>query len=340
MKTSLLALVLLIPVVASSGIPHANGQDENDPKKAWLDAEAAGIAFDLQGEYAGTIEMNGDQIKLGVQVIAEGGNQLAWTAWVGGLPGDGWDGSDPRRGSGSIDGSTARLAGGDDNEQGARAELSGGNLTIFLPGNQRIGELQKVMRQSPTLGARPPEGAVVLFDGTSADQFERGRISDRGYLMEGVTSKPRFQSCQLHLEFMTSFMPNARGQGRANSGCYLQGRYEVQILDSFGLEGRNNEAGGIYEISDPSVNMCFPPLSWQTYDIEFHAAEFDAAGMKQADAWITVRHNGVIVQDKVKLPRATRAAPVKEGPEPGPIYLQNHGNPIRFRNIWVKPLDH
>ena len=331
------ALVFSMTVLIASG-PNAAAQDDSDPKKAWLDGESAGVPFALQGEYSGTIDADGNSVKLGVQVIAMGGDQLTWTAYMGGLPGDGWSGEEPRRGKGEIDGETGRLFADEENGEHAHGELADGNLTIYLPDNLKLGELQKVHRQSPSMGAAPPEGAVVLFDGTTADEFQGGRISDDGYLMEGVTSHKTFQSYKLHLEFMTSFMPNARGQGRANSGCYLQGRYEVQILDSFGLTGEYNEAGGIYEISKPSVNMCFPPLSWQTYDIEFHAAVYDDSGMKTKDAWMTVRHNGVVVQDHVSLPRATRAAPVKEGPEPGPVYLQNHGNPIRFRNIWVRPL--
>ena len=86
------------------------------------------------------------------------------------------------------------------------------------------------------------------------------------------------------------------------------------------------------------MNMCYPPLSWQTYDIEYHAAKFDAAGKKTEDAWMTVKHNSVTIHDKVKLPHATTAAPVAEGAEPGPLHLQDHGNPIRYRNIWIKPL--
>ncbi len=134
---------------------------------------------------------------------------------------------------------------------------------------------------------------------------------------------------------MLSYMPSAREQARSNSGCYVQGRYEVQILDSFGLKGEKNECGAIYDVSAPSTNMCFPPLSWQTYDIDFTAAKFDENGEKMADAKMTVRHNGVVVQKDVPVPTATRAAPNKEGPGPGPIYLQDHGNPVRFRNIWV-----
>lgn len=163
-------------------------------------------------------------------------------------------------------------------------------------------------------------------------------MSDDKLLMQGVTSKETFQSCQLHLEFMLSFMPNARGQGRSNSGCYLQGRYEVQMLDSFGLTGENNECGGIYTISKPKVNMCFPPLSWQTYDIDYHAAKFDSAGKKTADAWTTVKHNGVVIHDQVKLTHSTTASPLKEGPDAGPLYLQDHGNPVRYRNIWFKAI--
>jgi hypothetical protein len=159
-------------------------------------------------------------------------------------------------------------------------------------------------------------------------------MTEDGLLMEGVTSKQLFQGFTLHVEFRTPFMPQARGQGRGNSGFYAQGRYEVQILDSFGLKGENNECGGIYGIARPKVNACLPPLAWQTYDVEFTAAEYQN-GQKTKPARMTVRHNGVLIHEGVELPKATTAAPVKEGPEPGPIYLQNHGNPVRFRNIWL-----
>ncbi|MDB5340748.1 MAG: hypothetical protein JWN70_6367, partial [Planctomycetaceae bacterium] len=210
-----------------------------------------------------------------------------------------------------------------------------GVAQLFDGDGNQVGELKRVNRESHTLGAKPPEGAIVLFDGKSPDQFEGGQITPDGLLKEGVTSKLKHGSCQLHLEFRLPYMPKATGQGRGNSGCYLQGRYEVQILDSFGLEGKNNECGGIYTIKDPSQNMCYPPLAWQTYDIDYTAAKYDDQGKKVKSAVMTVKHNGIVVQENVELTHATTAAPLKEGPEPGPIHLQNHGNPVRFRNIWI-----
>ena len=150
-----------------------------------------------------------------------------------------------------------------------------------------------------------------------------------------IMTRQKFDgSFKLHVEFRVPYMPTKKGQERGNSGVYLQGRYEVQVLDSFGLKGENNECGGIYELSAPLVNMCYPPLQWQTYDIDYTAARY-RDGKKSSDAHITVRHNGVLVQDNVSLTRDTRAAVEKEGPAKGPIHLQNHGNPVHYRNIWV-----
>ncbi|MEL6110477.1 MAG: family 16 glycoside hydrolase, partial [Planctomycetota bacterium] len=122
-------------------------------------------------------------------------------------------------------------------------------------------------------------------------------------------------------------------------GVYHQGRYETQVLDSFGLVGKNNEAGGLYSIRDPDMNACLPPMAWQTYDVDFTAARWDEAGKKTANAKITVKLNGFVVHRDVDLPRTTTAAPFKEGPSDGPVYLQDHGNPVRYRNIWVLPRD-
>jgi hypothetical protein len=133
-------------------------------------------------------------------------------------------------------------------------------------------------------------------------------------------------------------MPNARGQGRGKSGVYLQGRYEVQILDSYGLEGRDNECGGIYRVGKPLVNMCAPPTQWQTYDITFRGPRFSSNGEKTDLATLTAVHNGVLIQDEVKAKGPTTAAPDNTEKGPGGLYLQDHGNVVQFRNIWLVDL--
>lgn len=267
----------------------------------------------------------------GLQIVALGNGKFMLTRWEGGLPGMGYS-RDQERATmeANRDGDAVTFTKGD-----FSATVTAKTVKASL-GGESVGPVAKLERVSPTLGNPPPAGAVVLFDGTSADKWENGKLSPEGYLMEGVKSKDTFGSHQLHLEFLLAYMPTARGQGRANSGLYVQGRYEVQILDSFGLDGADNECGGIYKASKPIVNMCFPPLAWQTYDVDFTAAQF-ADGKKTANARITVRHNGVVIHDNLELPGITPGGVSNDEAKPGPIYLQNHGNPIRFRNIWVKP---
>lgn len=299
------------------------------PSQAALSPADADKDFQYQGEYVGEITVDGSTAKYGVQIIALGNGKFRGVGYPGGLPGDGFLGGEKIEVNGELKVDAVEF-----DHDNVHSEVKNGVITVTVDG-QEAAKFTKVDRKSPTLGMKPPAGAKVLFDGTSADAFENGKVDPNGLLIQGVTSKDKFQSATLHLEFLLSYMPTATGQGRANSGCYLQGRYEVQILDSFGLEGKNNECGGIYSIRDPQVNMCYPPLSWQTYDIDFTAAKYDADGKKTADAKMTVRHNGEIIHRDVPLPKTTTAAPVKEGPEPGPLYLQDHGNPIRFRNIWI-----
>lgn len=229
-------------------------------------------------------------------------------------------------------------------------QLAGDTLRFKVAGKTR-GEcvLTRTRRTSPTLGKEPPKDAVILFDGKTLDGWvsanpkketvEWKLLEDGAMEVKGkggdIKSRETFNDHQLHLEFKLPYMPGARGQGRANSGVYLQGRYEVQILDSYGMDGRDNECGGLYKVSAPAVNMCFPPLQWQTYDITFHAPKFDAEGRKLARARITVVHNGVTIQDKVELPGVTGGAIDKNEAERGPLKLQDHGNPVQFRNIWA-----
>ena len=155
----------------------------------------------------------------------------------------------------------------------------------------------------------------------------------------GIISKQAFMDQRVHVEFRTPFMPEAREQARGNSGVYLQGRYEVQILDSYGLEGAWNECGGLYKIAAPKVNMAAPPLQWQSYDIEFYAPLFDAAGKQIKEAAITVRHNGVLIHEQQAFPAPTTASIGGDIRKPGGLYLQDHGNPVWFRNVWVQPIE-
>ena len=152
-----------------------------------------------------------------------------------------------------------------------------------------------------------------------------------------LVSKDVFGDMFLHVEFRTPFMPKARGQARGNSGVYIQGRYEVQVLDSYGLEGLDNECGGIYKVARPLVNMCAPPGQWQTYDIDFTAPKLGPDGTIVSQARITVRHNGVVIHDHVEIPKPTGGGNTHDIGKPGPLLLQDHHNPVEYRNIWVLP---
>jgi hypothetical protein len=328
----LLAPAVLLASVASAlaqGAPKAKARTPRTPQTVATDQAAAGPDFATQGEYVGEFQEGGNTVKLGVQIIAQGNGKFHAVGYPGGLPGDGWDGIVRIE----ADSKTKDGAAVFTHEDGTTGTVKNGALVIKDPNGGTIATLKKVFRKSPTLGAKPPAGAVVLFDGKSAEAFVDGRVKD-GLLLEGSTSKQKFQSYKIHLEFMIPFMPNDRGQGRGNSGYYSQGRYETQILDSFGLVPQKDDCAAIYGIQAPKLNMCYPPLSWQTYDIDYTAAVYEG-NKKVKQARLTVLHNGVEVQKDVEATHATTAAPVREGPEPGPVYLQNHGNPVRFRNIWL-----
>ncbi len=152
-----------------------------------------------------------------------------------------------------------------------------------------------------------------------------------------LVSREKFNDTTIHVEFRIPYMPAAWGQERGNSGVYIQGRYEIQVLDSYGLGGADNECGGIYKVSRPRVNMCAPPLQWQTYDIDFFAPRFAADGRKMSEARITVRHNGVLIHENLHLPEVTGGALDGDIGKPGPLMLQDHGDPVEYRNIWVVP---
>jgi Domain of Unknown Function (DUF1080) len=193
----------------------------------------------------------------------------------------------------------------------------------------------------------PPAGAIVLFDGKSLDNWERrdGKGEAQFKLVEGgamqanggdIVTKQKFdRHFKLHVEFRVPYMPEAKGQARGNSGVYVQGRYEVQVLDSYGLESKDNDCGAIYEVSAPLVNACKAPTVWQSYDIDFRAPKC-MEGKKIFPPRITVVQNGVKIQDDVKIQvDNTRAGMGGDPCTPGPILLQFHGNPVQFRNVWL-----
>ncbi len=299
------------------------------PGDAVTDAAQAGPDFAVQGEYRGRSDGGG---RWGAQVIALGKGAFQAKLLKGGLPGNGWDGKTRLL----LDGQRV----GDDvvfsSANGWRAQIRKGQLRGLTETDAGF-RLSRVERASPTLGQKPPEGAVVLFDGTSADGWQDGKMMN-GLLLVGTRTKQSFRDMTLHFEFRTPFMPEARGQGRGNSGLYLQDRYEIQILDSFGLDGVDNECGGIYRQAAPKVNMCLPPLAWQTYDLEFRAARF-VGERKTEDAVLTLRHNGVVIHDQLKLSSITPGGSKnREDATPGPLQVQNHSNPVHVRNVWV--VDH
>ena len=181
-------------------------------------------------------------------------------------------------------------------------------------------------------------GVASLVVHANIDQFTNAQMTEEGLLMQGADLKPMFQDFNMHVEFRVPYMPEADGQARGNSGLYLQSRYECQILDSFALDPLFNGLGSLYRFKSPDVNMALPPLTWQTYDVDFTAARFDADDKVLAPAKITVRLNGIVIHQDQELSETTTAAPIGQiTPEPGPIFIQHHGNPVYYRNIWIIP---
>lgn len=232
------------------------------------------------------------------------------------------------------------------NEQGHRGVIENGTIVGGQSKGKATFEMKRVVRESPTSGKKPPEGAIVLFDGSSFDAWQgtedwvilhdAAMVTPKGKYLE---TKQLFTDCDLHVEFRTPLMASSRGQARGNSGVFLQSSYEVQVLDSYGLEGYYNECGALYKLSAPRVNACAPPLQWQTYDISYTAPRYKANGDLEANGRITVYHNGVLIQDDVELRWRTdwkEADRLKPPPtEPGRIRLQGHNNYVQFRNIWL-----
>lgn len=311
-----------------------NAQDA----KPFVSSDPANVDedFAFQGEYAGLVLPDDGRSSLyrrvGVQVVALGGGKFDAVYHDFGLPGAGWDKTKRVKLSGVRADGKLELKG-----EGFSAVVEDRHLLLKSGNGNTLGRFPKVVRKSPTLGLKPPSNAIVLFDGSSTDEFYNGKMTEDGLLKEGADFKQMFTDFRLHVEFRLPYMPESRGQKRGNSGIYLQSRYEVQVLDSFGLEGAFNQCGALYRYQPPNVNMCLPPLQWQTYDITLHSPKFDSNQKKTQNARLTVKHNGVFVHNNFNVERKTGAGR-PESPDPYPIRLQNHSDPVRYRNIWIVDL--
>jgi hypothetical protein len=351
-KMAALAALIVLSISLS-----LEAKEEKEETAVWANPNDPTIPADfaLQGEYIG--EIDGGP-KVGCQVIALDKGEFQAVMYPGGLPGAGWDRKNKILMAGKLseDGKMTLVP-----AEGRRWYRTADPATFsatpnFPPNGHRpfhatiAGKamkgktddgktftLTKTLRKSPTLGAKPPKGAIVLFDGTNKDQWYGGRFDEEAGVLTtnllGAKSNRLFNNYSVHLEFMTPYRPAARGEARGNSGFYQVGMYEVQITDSFGMHGVSGECGGLHSRKDSDINMCFPPLTWQTYDVDFtNAVRKDGKIVKNAR--ITVRLNGVVVQNDVELGQFRGRSREKEG-VPGPLVLQGHRNPMQFRNIWV-----
>lgn len=334
MPTTRFAGLLLVLLFGTTSFAQQKQKDVwTDPNDETLPPE-----FALQGEYVGRSE-NGDPF--GAQVIALGKSSLQAVVYTGGLPGAGWDGehrllmdgtfadgtvvfgppTEPKK---YMDGNPSKFSATQEFPPNGQEKCTGliakGTFVVESAAGTKI-EMKRTERKSPTLGAEPPKGAVVLFDGSNLDHWNGGRLAD-GILhtdAKDVKSKDKFAGYTIHAEFLLPFCPTKRSQGRGNSGFYHTNGWEVQVLDSFGLDGLKNECGALYGRKAPDVNMCLPPLQWQTYDVDLVPSEDDPK-----KGTMTVRHNGVVIHESVE-------CPIKQGG----FTLQGHGNLLQYRNIWL-----
>ena len=207
---------------------------------------------------------------------------------------------------------------------------------------------------APGDGVKPPSDAIVLFDGKDLSEWEHADGTAPKWKIENgattvvrgtglIQTKQVFGSCQLHIEWRSpaEVDPKKTGQGRGNSGIFLQSRYELQVLDSYDNKTYSNgQAGSIYKQSAPMVNVCRKPGEWQTYDIIYTAPEFDGKGELVSPARITVLQNGVVIQNNTVIKGKTEYIGMPSYSPHGklPIILQDHGDAVSFRNIWIRDL--
>ncbi len=304
MRGNLILAVVFI-VLSGYAAKQAPVPPYGDPAQAAL----AVADFPMVGEFAST----DGKTALQANMLKDGSFLVA--IYQGGLPGAGWDHS-------AIHSSVK----------------SAEDLKTALSG------FQKIERESPTLGKPAPKDAILVFPGDFTN------VKD-GLLLAGGKTIRELASFHMHLEFMQPFKPgrNPSNQDRGNSGIYIFDNYEIQVIDSFALDlsAENNAipleslntqwCGAIYKTKTPDVHMAYPPLRWQTYDIDFQAPEFEGE-TKTKNARITVFHNGELIHDDVELKTGTGNGAKKPALARGPVFFQGHGNPVVYRNVWATDL--
>ena len=224
--------------------------------------------------------------------------------------------------------------------------LAGQTMTLLAEDKAKLPE-PPVIDPGPLGG--PPSDAIVLFDGKDLSKWHGPKTNAPGWKIENgyaevsrtgdIFTKEEFGDVQLHVEWASPAEVNGKDQGRGNSGVYLMGRYEIQVLDCFENKTYpDGQTAAFYGNAAPLVNACRRPGEWQTYEIIFHAPKPQADG-QIAPGSFTVLHNGVLVQDHIPVKgEATTAAALKGMATKGPLVLQDHGNPVRYRNIWIRKL--
>lgn len=347
--------ILSAAVLAAAFVGSAFAQEKQNEYTSVADVQKVADDyrdFQIQGEY---VWVNGDKV-FAVQCVADGDGQFTAVGLPGGFPGQGWIEKKVRViYKGGIEGDSVVLKPVSMDMDGQNdlpipdghkgdtvlIDLAGQNMTFVVPGKpDRVAK--KFNRESPRLGARA-DGCVVLYDGMNKDAVSTDKLArfrkineETGAMFSEFATKEleKGKECEIHVEFMLSFMPRAKGQGRSNSGVYLNECYECQVLDSFGLRGENNECGGFYQQKRPICNAVFSPLKWQSYDFHLIPAKFEN-GQKVANARVDVALNGILIHEGLEITGQTPGCK-SEADEARGIYCQGHGNNVQYRNIWVK----
>ena len=290
-------------------------------------------------EKTGSIRLKKGLHPITVTFFEKGGDEILEIGYVRSSPGK-------PVAAGKTDGDDGIALTGKSGDVAWKGTLGGDKLIVTGQGERFV--LEYVPGHSPYANLQPPDGAVVLLplEANKAPALDAWSNASWQALADGSMkvvkgnnlTRRSFGDIRLHLEFMIPFEPAGRGQKRGNSGLYLQNRYEVQVLDSFGLAPGKGDCGALYGIAPPKVNASLPPLTWQTYDIIFRAARLDAAGKVRQPPVITVLHNGRTIHLRQELPASTRGAGASGHAAKGPLMLQEHGHPVRYRNIWLVEL--